>query len=102
MQEHVGMVLGSMRGSHGIAVLEVMRKMVLKMGQPLVHGVRRAGMGLQVWRLGKLQVKLLPLCVALPRLLPLLLLQRCRPRRLIRRARHTLSVLGQEASRMRQ
>ena len=69
--------LDSMRGSYGVAVLQVMRKMILRAGQPLVHAVNRAGVGLLMWRRGKLRVKLLPLCSALLRLLPLLLLQRC-------------------------
>ena len=66
-----------MRDSHDIALLQVVRKMILKVGQPLVHGVHRAGMGLLMCCLGKLRVKLLPLCGALLRLLLLLLLQRC-------------------------
>ena len=78
-----------MQGSHGIAVLQVLRKMVLEVERPLVHALHRAGMGLLTRRLGKLRVELLSLCCALLCLLLLLLLQCCRPRRLLRRTSHT-------------
>ena len=65
-----------MQGSHGIAVLQVLRKMVLEVRRPLVHALHRAGVGLLMRRLGKLRVELLPLRGVLRCLLPLLLLQR--------------------------
>lgn len=65
--------VSSMRGPHGITVLQVLRKVVLEVGRLLVH----AGVGLLMRRLGKLRVKLLPLRGALLRPLPLLLLERC-------------------------
>ena len=69
--------MGSMRGAHGIAVLQVLRKMVLEVGRLLVHAlhpaVRRLMRGLRMVR-----AELLPLRgVLLLRLLTLLLLQRC-------------------------
>ena len=76
--EHAGRGwAGSVRGSHGIAVLQVARQVVLEVGRRLLHPRLLAAMGLLMWRLRKLRVKLLPLCRALLRLLALLLLERC-------------------------
>ena len=75
--KHVYVGAGSARGSHSATVLQMLHKMVLQVARLLVHALHQAGVGLLVWRLGKLRVKLLPVCGALLCLLPLLLLQRC-------------------------
>ena len=70
-------LLGSVRGAHGIAVVQVARQVVLEVGRGLLHAGLHAAVGRLMRRLRKLRVKLLPLRRALLRLLALLLLERC-------------------------
>lgn len=58
-------------GAHSIDILQLLRKVRL-----LVHVLHHSGVGLLMWRLWKLRVKL-PLYTTLLRLQPLLLLQSC-------------------------